>query len=193
MENRITGRSPQPIIEDEEEIVTDNPELIKLNAAVENLLEVMQGGLLQKALALSNEKCNNLIKRQTTQVEDLTRQVKNVSASNSELVKSLRERVESLTTRLEKMIAEQATMKEETAQEIQAATGKAINAGIDVFTVRIDETTERIKDKLKAAENEIEQVKSDIHYERKFRKFFFWLTPLLLAAQTVVSLFLLLA
>ena len=60
MENRITGKRPQPILDDEDEIITDNQQVMELNSAVDNLLAVTQGGLLQKALALSNEKCNNL-------------------------------------------------------------------------------------------------------------------------------------
>ena len=36
----------------------------------------------------------------------------------------------------------------------------------------------------------IEQAKSDIHFERGFRKFLFWATPILLLAQTFATLFL---
>jgi len=39
---------------------------------------------------------------------------------------------------------------------------------------------------------EIDEAKKEIYYERGFRKFFFWATPILLLAQTVVSVFLLL-
>lgn len=45
---------------------------------------------------------------------------------------------------------------------------------------------------MKDVENEIEQAKSDIHFERGFRKFLFWATPILLAFQTAISIFLLL-
>lgn len=193
MENRITGTRPQRVVEDEEEIITDNPELIKLNTAVESLLDVMQGGLLQKALALSNEKCNSLIKRQTTQVEDLMRQVKNVRESNNELVRNLRERIESVTRRLETLISQQATMKAETAQEVQTATEKAIKTGVELFSDRVNEVTEEVRGKLKDMAKEVEQAKTDIQYERKFRKVFFWVTPALLAVQTIISVFLLLS
>ena len=49
MENRITGRRPQRIIDGEEEIVTNNPELIKLDSAVDELKAVTQGGLFDYA------------------------------------------------------------------------------------------------------------------------------------------------
>lgn len=191
MENRITGRNPQPIAEDDEEIYTDNPELVKLNEAVESLLSVAQAGLLQKALALSNEKCNNLIERLNVQVKDLTQQVRSVSENNSVLVKNLRERVESLTSKLEVMIQHQATANEETAKEVRLATGKAISTGIDYFSKRIDEETEQVKNTLKETVKELEQMKADIRQERKFHKVLFWATPILLGVQTVISLILL--
>ena len=192
MENRITGRSPERIIDGEEEIFTNNPELIRLDSAVDELKAVTQGGLFQKALALSNEKCNNLIRQQTLLIEDLTRQVKNVKESNYENVRNLTDKVESVTRRLETLINQQATMKAETVQEVQRVADNVIKEGIDLFSAKVSETTEEVKDKLKDVENEIEQAKSDIHFERGFRKFLFWATPILLAFQTAISIFLLL-
>lgn len=192
MENRITGRRPQRIIDGEEEIYTNNPELIRLDSAVDELKVVTQGGLFQKALALSNEKCNNLIRQQTLLIEDLTRQVKNVKESNYENVRNLTDKVESVTRRLETLINQQATMKAETVQEVQRVADNVIKEGIDLFSAKVSETTEEVKDKLKDTENEIEQAKSDIHFERGFRKFLFWATPILLAFQTAISIFLLL-
>ena len=192
MENRITGRRPQRIIDGEEEIYTNNPELIRLDSAVDELKAVTQGGLFQKALALSNEKCNNLIRQQTLLIEDLTRQVKNVKESNYENVRNLTDKVESVTRRLETLINQQATMKAETVQEVQRVADNVIKEGIDLFSAKVSETTEEVKDKLKDTENEIEQAKSDIHFERGFRKFLFWATPVLLAFQTAISIFLLL-
>ena len=192
MENRITGRRPQRIIDGEEEIFTNNPELIRLDSAVDELKAVTQGGLFQKALALSNEKCNNLIRQQTLLIEDLTRQVKNVKESNYENVRNLTDKVGSVTRRLETLINQQATMKAETVQEVQRVADNVIKEGIDLFSAKVSETTEEVKDKLKDTENEIEQAKSDIHFERGFRKFLFWATPILLAFQTAISIILLL-
>lgn len=192
MENRITGRRPQRIIDGEEEIFTNNPELIRLDSAVDELKAVTQGGLFQKALALSNEKCNNLIRQQTLLIEDLTRQVKNVKESNYENERNLTDKVESVTRRLETLINQQATMKAETVQEVQRVADNVIKEGVDLFSAKVSETTEEVKDKLKDVENEIEQAKSDIHFERGFRKFLFWATPILLAFQTAISIFLLL-
>ena len=132
------------------------------------------------------------IERETMQIEDLTRQVRNVKENNSENVRNLTEKVESVTRRLETLISQQAAMKTETVQEVQIATGKVIKAGVEMFSAKIDEETKEVKNKLKDAEKEIEQAKSDIYYERGFRKFFFWATPVLLAVQTAISIILLL-
>ena len=82
-------------------------------------------------------------------------------------------------------------MKMETVQEVQIATAKVIKAGVELFSDKVNEVTEQVKEKLKETEKEIGQAKSDIHYERKFRKFFFWATPILLAIQTAITVFLL--
>lgn len=68
-------------------------------------------------------------------------------------------------------------MKAETVQEVQRVADNVIKEGIDLFSAKVSETTEEVKDKLKDTENEIEQAKSDIHFERGFRKFLFWATP----------------
>ena len=68
-------------------------------------------------------------------------------------------------------------MKTETVQEMQIATGKVIKAGVEIFSAKIDEETKEVKNKLKDTEKEIERAKSDIRYERGFRKFFFWAPP----------------
>ena len=139
MENRITGKKPQPILDDEDEIVTDNQPLQELNAAMEDLLEVTRGGLLQKALALSNEKCNNLVSQLNMRVMDLTLKVSDLTENNRKFVNSLKENVENVTRRLERMSANQTEIAERTTKGVQAATAKAIDAGIEYFSEKIDE------------------------------------------------------
>ena len=193
MENRITGKRPQPILDDEDEIITDNQQVMELNSAVDNLLAVTQGGLLQKALALSNEKCNNLVSRLNVQVLDLKLKVNDLTENNRKFVNSLKENVENVTRRLERMSANQTEIAERTTKGVQAATAKAIDAGIEYFSEKIDEKTAEVKSKLEEAEKELEQAKVDLKNERKYRKVLFWATPILLAVQTVISLFLLLS
>jgi hypothetical protein len=67
-----------------------------------------------------------------------------------------------------------------------------IEFGIERFAEKVDEATADVKTKLKETEKEISELKEQIHFERGFRKFLFWTTPLMLLAQTLLSIFLLL-
>ena len=96
MENRITGRSPERI-PDEEVDLTENPSAIELCEEVKRLTAETREALLEQALAVSNEKCNALISRLNARVEDLTQQVRSVEWTNDALVTRLKEDVEQLT------------------------------------------------------------------------------------------------
>jgi hypothetical protein len=75
---------------------------------------------------------------------------------------------------------------------MQRTSAKVIEFGIERFAEKVDEATADVKTKLKETEKEISELKEQIHFERGFRKFLFWTTPLMLLAQTLLSIFLLL-
>ena len=56
----------------------------------------------------------------------------------------------------------------------------------------IDAHTKELKKKVQSLEKEVDKAKEEIYYERGFRKFFFWLTPVLLIAQGILTAILLL-
>jgi len=210
LENKITGQSPHRIVDEVD--LTDNLPAQELCEQVDLLTAEARESLLQKALAVSNEKCNGLILRLNAQVEELTRQVKSVKLSVYDVEGSVREENEIVLNRMksqsEKMLSELREKIRElqslTAQiqaEVRAATAKATDEAADFLTERINEmadgviqrvneSTNNIINKVKATEQEINRVKDDIHYERGFRKFMFWLTPLMLAVQTIAILIL---
>ncbi len=214
MENKITGQRPQPVTDEETITFEDNPAAQELCEQVNQLTAEVREALLQQALAVSNEKCNSLISRLNALTEELTRQVKsvklrtnelewNLKDDNGKMLKDLKESNRHLTDSLTKVLRE---MREVTAQiqaEISIATAKAtdeaatllnnrINEATEKAIRKIDEETEEITKKLKAAEMEVGRIKDDIRFERGFRKFLFWATPVLLLAQTIISVFLLL-
>lgn len=193
MENRITGKKPQPILDDEDEIVTDNQPLQELNAAMEDLLEVTRGGLLQKALALSNEKCNNLVSQLNMRVMDLTLKVSDLTENNRKFVNSLKENVESVTRRLERLTVNQTEMRERVTKEVQTATARAIELTITDFQKKIDESAKQVGVQLKETEKEIMKLKEDVSFERGFRRFLFWATPALLLVQSIIMIISILA
>ena len=193
MENRITGKRPQPILDDEDEIITDNQQVMELNSAVDNLLAVTQGGLLQKALALSNEKCNNLVSRLNVQVMDLKLKVNDLTENNAKFVNGLKENVESVTRRLERLTVNQTEMTEKVMKEVRIATARAIELTITDFQKKIDESAKQVGVQLKETEKEIMKLKEGVSFERGFRRFLFWAKPALLLVQSIIMIISILA
>lgn len=212
MENKITGKSPQPITDAEAVSFEDNLPAQALCEQVDLLTAEAREGLLYKALTVSNAKCNKLVSDQNARIEELTRQVKNVRLNvnelewnlkeeNESLLKRMRQQAESMRTNIRENVRELKNLTEQIQAEVSTATAKATDEAASVLTKRINNmadgaiekvntSTAAIIEKATAAEQEIARVKDDIHYERGFRKFFFWVTPITLLIQTVAIIIL---
>ena len=212
MENKITGLNPQRIPDDEEVDLSDNLPAQALCEQVDMLTAEAREGLLYKALTVSNAKCNKLVSDQNARIEELTRQVKNVRLNvnelewnlkeeNENLLKRMRQQSKSMQTNIQANVRKLQSLTEQIQAEVRTATVKAtdeaaslltrrINDAADKAVQKITENAEEITEKVKATEQEIARVKDDIHYERGFRKFFFWATPIMLLIQTVAIIIL---
>lgn len=212
MENRITGQSPQRIVDEVD--LTDNLSAQELCEQVDLLTAEARESLLQKALAVSNEKCNGLISRLNALVEELTQQVKSVKLSvydvegsvkeeNEIVLKGIEKSWEQMLNKIRTEVRELQSLTAQIQAEVRAATAKATDEASDLLTERINEmadgviqrvnvTVNEATSKVKAAEQEVNRVKNDIQYERGFRKFMFWLTPLMLAVQSILTVLVLL-
>ena len=213
MENRITGRNPERI-PDEEVDLTENLSAIELCEEVKRLTAETREALLEQALAVSNEKCNALISRLNALVEDLTQQVRSVEWTNDALVMRLKEDVEKLTKDMKEdnrnllsslritlqRITEKVTEIQnlltvtmaKAADESAALLKERIAFAADDAAEVIDAHAKELTKKVKSLEKEVDKAKQEIYYERGFRKFFFWLTPVLLIAQGILTAILLL-
>ena len=213
MENRITGRNPERI-PDEEVDLTENLSAIELCEEVKRLTAETREALLEQALAVSNEKCNALISRLNALVEDLTQQVRSVEWTNDALVMRLKEDVEKLTKDMKEdnrnllsslritlqRITEKVTEIQnlltvtmaKAADESAASLKERIAFAADDAAEVIDAHAKELTKKVKSLEKEVDKAKQEIYYERGFRKFFFWLTPVLLIAQGILTAILLL-
>ena len=213
MENRITGRSPARI-SDEEVDLRENPSAIELCEEVKRLTAETREALLEQALAVSNEKCNVLISRLNARVEDLTQQVRSVEWTNDALVTRLKENVEQLTKDMKEdnrnllsslritlqRITETVTKIQEIVNTTMAkATDEAgellkerVTEAADDAAFIIDEHSKSLTKKVEELQKEVNKAREDIRLERGFRKFFFWLTPALLLLQSVMTAMLLL-
>ena len=81
--------------------------------------------------------------------------------------------------------------------------GKAIDSAARLLNDGVKEATEmavakmnegasKLISSVEKTKTEIDKVKDDIYYERGFRKFMFWATPILLFAQSIAMAILLL-
>ena len=192
--------------------LTDNLPAQELCGQVDLLTAQARESLLQKALAVSNEKCNGLILRLNVLVEELTRQVKSVKLSvydvegsvkdcNEIVLKEIEKNWEQVLNNIRTEVRELQSLTAQIQAEVRAATAKATDEAADLLAEHINEmangviqkvnmAVNEVTEKVKSAEQEINRVKDDTHYERGFRKFMFWLTPVMLAVQTIAILIL---
>lgn len=214
MLNKITGERPQPVIEDESVDLSNNPQALELCEEVKRLTAEAREALLMQALTVSREHCNDLVLRLNVRVEELTRQVKNVELYNERLERKLKEDVERLSKEVResnyrlseridttlKRITETVTVTE-IERLVTTAMGKAIDSAskllndrvkeaTDIAVAKINEGADNLMSSVEKAKKEIDKVKDDIYLERGFRKFMFWLSPVLAVAQTVLLIML---
>lgn len=207
MLNKITGENPQPIIEDQPVDLSQNPAAIELCEEVERFATETRIGMLSKALAVSREQCNNLISSQNVLLAEQTQQVKNLELSNKKLVSELRSAVwnvsqevkeenqkfsKDLNQTLEK-ISKTVTGIE---HQVSTATAKATDEAVRVMkqsitkmadnaVIAVNESAGKMMSEVNKAKKEIEKAKDGIRFESGFRKFMFWLSPVLAIAQTI--------
>ena len=178
MENLRTGQQSKPLAE-----------LQRIN---EERRQQTENGLLKEALAISNEKCNNLIERQNTLVKDLTENVNEIKSDNSFYAKRLNENVQTAVREMRGITQDERQFKAEVSQTIKSEITRSVNDAKDYALKQVDETLTEVREQLKTTAKEIERERSDMKIERGFRKFMFWATPILLLAQTFAILFLIL-
>lgn len=213
MENKITGIRPQPITDEETVSFENNLPAQELCEQVKVLTAEVREALLQQALTVSNEKCNNLLSRQNALIEELTQQVKSVKwnvvglendlnennekmlkdlqKSNNNLLESLKATIRQITEVATQIQAEVKIAAARATDEANIKFNKRINEAADKAIAKIDELTAETTKEVKSVCKEVAEVKNEIYYERGFRKFFFWVTPILLFAQAIVSVILL--
>ena len=207
MMNKITGEYPQPIIEDQPVDISRNPAILDLQEEAKRLTAEAREAMFLQALATSREQCNDLILTQNVRIAEQTQQVKNLEWSNKKLVSELRSAVwnvsqevkeenqkfsKDLNQTLEK-ISKTVTGIE---HQVSTATAKATDEAAKSLKHCVDKMTEnavrivnesggKVINAAEKAKKEIEKVEDGIRFESGFRKFMFWLSPVLAIAQTI--------
>ena len=212
MINKITGERPQPILQDEPVDLSHNPPALELCEEVKRLTAEAREAMLLKSLAVSNEQCNDLVLRLNVRVEELTQQVKNLEWSNKKLVSELRSAVwnvsqevkeenqkfsKDLNQTLEKISKTVTGIEHQVSTATVKATDEAvrvmkqsINKMADNAVIAVNESAGKMINEVDKAKKEIEKAKHEIRYESGFRRFMFWLSPVLAVAQTVLLIML---
>lgn len=137
-------------------------------------------------------KCNDLITEQNTHIRDLARSVNGLKETNQSELYHVRETVRNATQEMYKIAQESKQFNSETRQSIRQITAETANELKDYLRSQVDETLQATRTELKELETEIENQRENLVIEGKFRRFMFWMTPVLLLAQTVISIYLLL-
>lgn len=212
MLNKITGERPQPVIEDQPVDLSHNPAAIELCEEVERFATETRIGMLSKALAVSREQCNNLISSQNVLLAEQTQQLKNLEWSNKKLVSELRSAVWNVSQEVKEenqkfsknlnqtlgKISETVTgIEHQVGTATEKATDEAvrvmkqsINKMADNAVIAVNESAGKMINEVNKAKNEIEKAKKEIRYESGFRRFMFWLSPVLAVAQTALLIML---
>lgn len=148
--------------------------------------EQLDTALLKEALAISNENCNNLIERQNTLIEEQTG-----------IIGQIPTQIRRTETRLELMVdraVDQMKAESLKASQIKSEIRQAVKSEImdsesemrDYNKRMVDESLSETRAQLSATAKEIEKQREEYKRQGVFRKFFFWATPVLLLAQTIL-------
>ena len=146
----------------------------------------MENGLLKEALAISNERCNTLVSLQNTLILDLTASVNEIKSDNSFYAKRLSEGVQSAVREIREIAQDERKFKAEVSQTIKSEIAQTVAEAKNYALERVDETLDEVRQQLKTSAQEIERERGDMKLVHGFRKFLFWVTPVLLLAQTIV-------
>ena len=205
--NKITGEYPQPIIEDQPVDISRNPAILDLQEEAKRLTAEAREAMFLQALATSREQCNDLILTQNVRIAEQTQQVKNLEWSNKKLVSELRSAVWNVSQEVKEENQKFSKELNQTLEKISktvtgiehqvsTATAKATDEAAKSLKHCVDKMTEnavrivnesggKVINAAEKAKKEIEKVEDGIRFESGFRKFMFWLSPVLAIAQTI--------
>ncbi len=134
-------------------------------------------------------KCNALIERQNTLIEDLTMTVKSLDGANARNARDLKESVSSAVVEIKNLQAETRSLNNrvatETSNAIKRATTTLENELRKTIQTQSVEVFAEVKKELDKSKQLLESTREELKVERGFRKFLFWATPILLLAQTI--------
>lgn len=155
-------------------------ELQELN---ERTRQETENALLKEALAISNEKSNDLIRQQNKLVAELRADIATTEYSLTDTVKRAVKEMQSATAKTERLNLE-------IAAQVRKTVSTSVNELKAEIAAGVNETLSKVKTKMERTEKEIARQRERLRVEGRLRKFFFWATPFLLLAQTIAIIIL---
>lgn len=156
----------------------------------EELHRMTDNQLLKEILTKSDKKCNALIDRQNTLIEDLTMTVRSLDGANARNARDLKESVSSAVAEIKSLQAETRSLNNrvatETSQAIKRATTTLKNELRTTIAIQSQEVFAEVKKELDESKKLLESTREELKVERGFRKFLFWATPIILLVQTII-------
>ena len=143
----------------------------------------IQTALLKEALAISNERSNNLIERQNKLIEGMR---SDIAMTEFELT----ETTEKAVREIKATAAKTERLNESIEAQVRKAVLTSANEMKAEMLLSVKETLSKAQEEIRKTEKAIEKQREDMKIEHGFRKFLFWATPILLLAQTFAILFL---
>jgi uncharacterized protein YoxC len=153
--------------------------------------EQTDNALLKEALAISNEKCNSLLKEQNTLIKDLTCKVNDLQADNDWHRKDTGKTVQSAITEMREVTRDERNFKEKISQELSSTIQTSANDVKKYALQKVDESVVTLTEQLKRTTKEIERQRIELQIESGIRKFMFLVTPFLLLLQTAIAIYVL--
>lgn len=124
--------------------------------------------------------------------DDAEKLTKEMKEENRNMLASMRitlQRITETVTKIQEIV--NTTMVKETDEAGELLKERVTDAADDAaFT--IDEHSKALTKKVEELQREVQKAREDIRLERGFRKFFFWVTPVLMLAQAMMTAILLL-
>lgn len=149
----------------------------------------LESSLLKEALAISNDKCNSLIDKQSMLIVDLTTRVRQLESKNEYNVNELKETVKNAVNEIKSLQAETRSLNNRVATETSQAIKRAVttleNELRKTIQTQSAEVFEEVKKELDESKKLLESTREELKVQRGVRNLLFWATPILLLAQTI--------
>lgn len=147
--------------------------------------------LLREALAKSNERCNDLIERQNTLIEDLTEIVQEIKNDAETHTYRLIDYTAKQTEEIRRILEEEKKIRSDVGNTVRSAASSTFSEVKQYGISTVDEAVKAVKKEIEETGKVMEKQRNEYREQSLFQTFFFWLTPILLVVQIILIIVLL--